>query len=413
MNGSAARAPSEAGFGPGTLPRAVKRTWILRGAWTLASLAAAVVLTRSFVGDVYHVDSGSMAPALWGEEGDGEWVFVRYDTAPPARQEVIVVQRNGDDAPIVKRVVGLPGESIQVSHGDVLVRGQRLASDEPRPPWILVYDQAREPLEERFPVAPAQAAQWTLARDAAELDAREVPRDANLGLLFLHDPLTDEYLGPNGERVRGTSPVNDARIECEITCRDAGSQLRVGLNEQGDTFQALVRPLEGGEAEIAITRRNAAQGLTTLASARVRLALDEPRHLAFENRDNVVRLELEGAPPLVAGYRENERHPADRLQEGGSYGYRAWFGGEEGRFTFRRVRVLRDIAYTERGTFGIGAPLALGPDEWFVLGDRSNQSRDSREWGPVHAREIVGRPVWVVWPPSRWRRVGGAERPAP
>lgn len=389
--------------------RSTARTLLVRGAWTLASLAAAILLVRTFVGDVYHVDSGSMEPTLWGAEGGGEWVFVRYSDDAPARQELVVAQRAGDDAPIVKRVLGLPGESVSVSGGDVLVNGRRLPPEDARPPWVVVYDQALRPLEERFPAAAAQKLLWGIARDAAELDARSVARDANLGLLFFHDPFDDDYLGPDGELVRGSSQASDARIECDVVLRDARSQLRIGLSEQGDTFQALVRPGDDGTCEVAIVRRNAPEGLSKLASARIAWPLGERRRLAFSNRDNVLRLEVGGAQPLVAPYRENALHPSDHLREGKSFGYRIWFGGDQGRFEFRGVRVLRDFSYTDRGAYGVGAPCDLGPDEYFLLGDHSSQSRDSRESGPVHAREIVGRPVAVVWPPARWRRLEAAE----
>lgn len=48
-------------------------------------------------------------------------------------------------------------------------------------------------------------------------------------------------------------------------------------------------------------------------------------------------------------------------------------------------------------------------DEFFLLGDAADlhpaSSTDSRTWGPVAKRLIVGR-VWAVyWPPSRARRV--------
>jgi signal peptidase I len=47
--------------------------------------------------------------------------------------------------------------------------------------------------------------------------------------------------------------------------------------------------------------------------------------------------------------------------------------------------------------------ILLGPDEYFVLGDNSRYSRDSRFWGPIHRRDIIGRVTKIYWP---WDRVG-------
>ena len=39
-----------------------------------------------------------------------------------------------------------------------------------------------------------------------------------------------------------------------------------------------------------------------------------------------------------------------------------------------------------------------GPDEYFVLGDNPNDSRDSRAFGPVPGERVIGR-VWLrIWP---------------
>lgn len=50
------------------------------------------------------------------------------------------------------------------------------------------------------------------------------------------------------------------------------------------------------------------------------------------------------------------------------------------------------------GDFG---PLAIGQDEYFVLGDNRRQSRDSRYWGCVPRRNISGKAFWRFWPPQR------------
>ena len=37
-------------------------------------------------------------------------------------------------------------------------------------------------------------------------------------------------------------------------------------------------------------------------------------------------------------------------------------------------------------------------DEYFMLGDNSLQSLDSRDWGQVPERMLLGRAIWVYWP---------------
>jgi signal peptidase I len=58
-----------------------------------------------------------------------------------------------------------------------------------------------------------------------------------------------------------------------------------------------------------------------------------------------------------------------------------------------------------------GRPITLGPDEYFLLGDNSPGSYDSRFWQSLEDHQpgaaprdlIVGKIVAIVWPPQRWR----------
>jgi signal peptidase I len=45
-------------------------------------------------------------------------------------------------------------------------------------------------------------------------------------------------------------------------------------------------------------------------------------------------------------------------------------------------------------------PLALGPDEYFFMGDNRPVSLDSRVFGPIPGSRIVGRVVARFWPPD-------------
>lgn len=40
---------------------------------------------------------------------------------------------------------------------------------------------------------------------------------------------------------------------------------------------------------------------------------------------------------------------------------------------------------------------------YYVLGDKSSSSSDSRQWGFVPLKNIIGKATVVSWPPQRWR----------
>jgi hypothetical protein len=76
----------------------------------------------------------------------------------------------------------------------------------------------------------------------------------------------------------------------------------------------------------------------------------------------------------------------------------------------RRIRLCRDVYYLTieeaMGAYGMplrhsGNPIQLGAGEYFVLGDNSPASKDSRFWGVVRADELVGVARFRYWPLER------------
>jgi signal peptidase I len=64
------------------------------------------------------------------------------------------------------------------------------------------------------------------------------------------------------------------------------------------------------------------------------------------------------------------------------------------------LRIVKRLAGVPGDSLG-GRTLARG--EYWVLGDNADESTDSREFGPVRRRDLLGR-AWVrYWPAERWK----------
>jgi signal peptidase I len=46
-------------------------------------------------------------------------------------------------------------------------------------------------------------------------------------------------------------------------------------------------------------------------------------------------------------------------------------------------------------------PIKIQPGHFFMMGDNRGQSDDSRQWGPVPKKWIIGRAFFTYWPPDR------------
>ena len=66
--------------------------------------------------------------------------------------------------------------------------------------------------------------------------------------------------------------------------------------------------------------------------------------------------------------------------------------------------VFNNRYYYNRGDFGVeGTKITVPKDNYFVLGDNSASSKDSRYWGFVPKNNILGKALLIYWPPNRVR----------
>ncbi|MFA5099358.1 MAG: signal peptidase I [Candidatus Omnitrophota bacterium] len=62
--------------------------------------------------------------------------------------------------------------------------------------------------------------------------------------------------------------------------------------------------------------------------------------------------------------------------------------------------------YYNRGDYGdLGKKIRIPDDQFFVLGDNSASSQDSRYWGFVPRDNLLGKAMVIYWPPNRIRLV--------
>ena len=109
-----------------------KIVWEMVTAIIPALLIALVINVQ--VAKAVEIESGpSMQPNMYqGYRLMIEKVSYRFHL--PQRGDIVVVDRPGEEVSLVKRVMGLPGETVEVRDGHVFINGQRIEE-----PWILYF----------------------------------------------------------------------------------------------------------------------------------------------------------------------------------------------------------------------------------------------------------------------------------
>lgn len=103
--------------------RPVQRHWVRRlGLLLTLGFLLSVILLRYTTYDSVIVVGESMNPGL--QENDRLWANrLAYRKAPPRRGDIVIVLPAGEDAIEIKRVIGLPGDVVVVSMGQLFING--------------------------------------------------------------------------------------------------------------------------------------------------------------------------------------------------------------------------------------------------------------------------------------------------
>lgn len=92
--------------------------------------------------------------------------------------------------------------------------------------------------------------------------------------------------------------------------------------------------------------------------------------------------------------------------------------GEKVKFRNNQLYINDELVpepWLSRQTQGTSGEWQLGEDEYFVMGDNRNNSSDSRAWGSVNSRLIIGKSLLCYWPVECWGLIqhGPTSTPTP
>ncbi|MBX3354154.1 MAG: hypothetical protein KF724_00470 [Phycisphaeraceae bacterium] len=396
----------------------------------------------------------------------------------PQRWDVVVFKNPpdpvGETQNYIKRLVGMPNESLLIVDGDVFVGPPNAATDAlriarkpemvQRAVWQPVYDSDWRPedlakLEQSWrqpwsgpPWKPVEdQSAWQIVGHRAWRHATASPTALEWDLAVW--PISD-WNAYNAWRITPEYPVSDIRVAAALEVDDPSAfSTRLLLRTRQHRF---IVDINARRVELLVVRhedgREVARSETawSLRDRFVRLDMwhvDEALRL-FVNDREIATLEYDLGSPLKRlelAHVPVERYRVDPVaaQPQGIAELRWEFAGSP--VTLHRVRVDRDLYYQPAfqsphnqvpsngpiiSGHGFGSNIAkpeqLAADHFLMLGDNSAASRDGRVWGrphPILSREfgfdapfvvprslLVGK-AWCVYFPATGRLASGIDGP--
>jgi signal peptidase I len=448
---------------------------------TLEAIVIAFVLAfifRAFIVEAFVIPTGSMAPTLYGAHAEvvcgdcgekfavgaedkspercvcpncflsqditnrrpysGDRLLVLkylYDFQAPHRWDVLVFHNPNNPAEnYIKRLVALPGETIELIDGNVTING-RIAHKTDRAQdalWQLVHDTNYQPHRADWRPRWAGDAEWR-GQEAGFFMDKAPANGKTAWLEYRHwVPRGDheyvlsnimDFYGYDSALMMGNEVCTDLAVKSSVTVRDRMSVVVIELRALKDVFRFELTAV-GSQAPSRISINNA----VVAQSADGVLPVGKAVVVQAANVDHKVMLRVNGGRPLKAvspdlettvegdvcyvprsvTTLERKNFESPDLLEPKYLATEVKVGAQSGPVDLAYLRLDRDVYYTNQFRPGSQEnPFALEAKEYFVLGDNSPRSADSRLWNlerpVVPQRNLVGKAFFVYWPAAGWR----------
>jgi signal peptidase I len=328
----------------------------------------------------------------------GDCVLVNklaYGYRTPQRWEILLMRLFG--TLFIKRLIALPHEEVLIRAGDVYIDGRlaRKTLAQARAMRVAVFDDACPPLDRR----------WL---GEQHLDGRCRPAT----LTYRHflagerkaEPISDEYSYNRGAHA-GLEMVHDFLFEADVRVRAGSGALALRLCD-GQDWVEVALPV-GAPKPVAVRSWPVESSAATDLGCGMEIALVAGAAYRVEMAlvDRRASLTVNGVAVVAVDLPEPEERRGVRTP--------VQFRVEQAEVDIRNFKLFRDAHYSQRGSHAVRErSVHLGSGQYFVLGDNSPDSHDSRDWpdrGRVGADCLVG-PAWLTVPGSWLRAQPGFDR---
>ena len=350
-----------------------------------------------------------------------------YQFFEPKRWDVIVFKNPQDpDINYIKRLVGLPGESVHIIDGDIYIDGQ-IARKSPKvqdEQWMPVYDNDYQPVnryKQSFnnhqwdqPFRHSSFSSWRIDTSSPTEFQLDSSADQISSLVYdtkIGNDFRVIYAYNSVDRYKNMPYCSDLMVRFYCRANSNQGSIGISLSKYETTYKAWI----DFTGEMYITKNENGQEPFELARMSIEpVVVNSPRQtlVKFANVDHQLIFEYGGTTlthDLGRGVEDAGRIKAIIQPKVEIFG--------SGKQTLSHIAIFRDIHYTEQNSNypgrAIEEPFPLEDDEFFVLGDNSPNSEDCRWWrnmgtanigvepyrrGIVPRDYLVGKALFVYWP---------------